>query len=192
PWLQARGIAGLDVTHATNHGLVPPGQSQAQLAGRAADYRRNRTAETAEPGVTATFGHGRLSFRTSAGAPHVHALPAVLRAARSELAPGGCALEHAAGTPTVRQVYGEAATRGSYLEQAVGLNDRFFVTGALRVDGASSFGTGYRAAVYPKANASWLVSDEPFFPRPRWPAGPRLRHALRPSGVRPGAAAAPP
>lgn len=190
PWLQARGIAGLDVTHATNHGLVPPGQSQAQLAGRVADYRRNRTAETAELGVTATFGHGRLSFRTSAGAQYVHTLTDELRAARSDLTPGGSALQHASGTPTVSQVYGESATLGSYLEQTVGLNDRFFVTGALRVDGASSFGTGYRAAVYPKANASWLVSDEPFFPRPRWLDELRVRYAFGASGVQPGATAA--
>ena len=37
------------------------------------------------------------------------------------------------------------------------------MTGALRFDDNSAFGQNFDATVYPKASASWLLSDEPFF-----------------------------
>lgn len=52
---------------------------------------------------------------------------------------------------------------GYYLQETIGFKDRFFLTGALRMDGASSFGEDNRDVLYPKVSASYLVSDEPFW-----------------------------
>jgi len=53
---------------------------------------------------------------------------------------------------------------GSYGEEVIGLNDRLFVTGALRLDGSTTFGDAYHARPYPKVGVSWIASDEPFMP----------------------------
>ena len=52
------------------------------------------------------------------------------------------------------------------------------MTGALRADGASTFGNDYKAAIYPKAGVSWVVSEEPMFPYLPWLDNLRLRYAF--------------
>ncbi len=80
--------------------------------------------------------------------------------------------------PTVTQLGDRQATLGGYGEEQLGLSDRLFLTGALRVDAGSGFGNHYSTAVYPKASVSWLALS----------AGPttvRLRGAFGESGVQP-------
>jgi iron complex outermembrane receptor protein len=45
-----------------------------------------------------------------------------------------------------------------------GLRDKYFLTGVLRKDGASAFGTGNKWAVFPAISGSWRMSQESFFP----------------------------
>src|SRR5690606_37795487 len=84
----------------------------------------------------------------------------------------------------------EGVVGGTYLEETVGWKDRLFFTGAVRVDGASSFGSGFHAALYPKASVSWLLSEEPFWPHLPAVSSLRLRAAYGESGVQPGPVAA--
>lgn len=42
------------------------------------------------------------------------------------------------------------------------LNDRYFLTGVLRYDGSSRFGTGNKWALFPAVSASWRISEESF------------------------------
>jgi iron complex outermembrane receptor protein len=42
------------------------------------------------------------------------------------------------------------------------LKDRYFLTGVVRRDGSSRFGSGNKWAVFPAVSASWLMSAEPF------------------------------
>lgn len=59
--------------------------------------------------------------------------------------------------PQVSQGDDGHATVGGYLEQQMGIADRVFVIGALRLDGASGFGHDYHTTVYPKLSVSWLA-----------------------------------
>jgi hypothetical protein len=43
-------------------------------------------------------------------------------------------------------------------------NDRLFLTGAVRSDRNSAFGADFKTVFYPKLSASWVISDESFFP----------------------------
>ena len=52
---------------------------------------------------------------------------------------------------------------GYYLQQTFGWKDRLFLTGAVRLDGASSFSEDNRDIIYPKVSASYLLSDESFW-----------------------------
>jgi TonB-linked SusC/RagA family outer membrane protein len=81
-------------------------------------------------------------------------------------------------------------TVGAYVQEKIGLNDRLFVTGALRVDNNSAFGEELQWVTYPKADVTWVVSEEPF-----WRLGGvvntlRLRAAYGESGRAPSTFAA--
>lgn len=75
---------------------------------------------------------------------------------------------------------------GVFVQQQLALNDRLFVTGAVRADDASAFGAGYNLVAYPKASLSWVLSEEPFFPRFGALTSLRLRSAWGKSGLQPG------
>ena len=53
--------------------------------------------------------------------------------------------------------------------------DRLYLTGALRTDQNSAFGTNFQHVVYPKLSASYIVSDESWFPKMNWLSSMRLR-----------------
>ena len=80
--------------------------------------------------------------------------------------------------PTVTQLGTRQATLGGYGEEQVSIMDRLFLTGALRIDAASGFGTAYNVAAYPKASASWLLMNGSATTL-------RLRGAFGESGVQP-------
>jgi TonB-linked SusC/RagA family outer membrane protein len=75
---------------------------------------------------------------------------------------------------------------GFFAQEVLGWRDRLFVTGGLRVDGNSAFGQSFGLQPYPKVSASYVISDESF-----WPSNiietMKLRAALGESGKAPGA-----
>ncbi len=85
---------------------------------------------------------------------------------------------NAAVNPRLTQLGNRQATLGGYGEEQLGLSDRLFVTGALRIDAGSGFGRAYSTAVYPKASVSWLAVNT-------GPSSLRLRGAFGESGVQP-------
>jgi TonB-linked SusC/RagA family outer membrane protein len=187
PWLLARATVGLDLTSRYRYSLARRGavpNDFFSVNGSVGDDRTRQLASSAELGLTATTQRGRLSFRTSLGGQYVRNLSDMLISHGSDLPPGGTSIGEAATIQTL-QNYRETVTLGSYIEETVGLNDRLFLTGALRIDGASAFGRDYDATAYPKVGASWLVSQEPFFPDLPGLNELRLRYALGASGQQP-------
>lgn len=88
------------------------------------------------------------------------------------------------------QDFVENTTLGMYAQERLAWRDRVFLTGALRVDNNSAFGSEINLVKYPKVSASWVVSDEGF-----WRGGNvvdqfRLRAAYGQSGQQPDAFAA--
>src|SRR5207249_3355842 len=61
-----------------------------------------------------------------------------------------------------------------------------YFTGALRGDDNSAFGANFDFITYPKVSGSWVVSEEPFFPRWSWLSSLRVRAAWGKSGRQPG------
>ena len=53
---------------------------------------------------------------------------------------------------------------GGFLQATIGLREKYYFTAGLRSDGSSSFGRDLGLQVFPRASASWVVSDEPFWP----------------------------
>jgi len=90
------------------------------------------------------------------------------------VAPGSTSIT-AAQQKGVEQQWAETASLGMYGEEVVGLNDRLFLTGSLRLDGSTTFGDSYTPRPFPKAGVSWIVSDEPFMQQLHLPGLDELR-----------------
>jgi TonB-linked SusC/RagA family outer membrane protein len=76
------------------------------------------------------------------------------------------------GAPDVTQInllqrstggegYGENNSVGYYVQEQLTWRERLYVTGALRADDHSSFGTNFDVIIYPKFSVSYIVSEEP-------------------------------
>src|SRR5207253_2718523 len=77
-------------------------------------------------------------------------------------------------------------TYGRFAEERVAVHDRLFFTAAVRNDNSSAFGVQFKNIYYPKFSTSWVMSEEPFFPRIDWLNSLRLRAAWGESGLHPG------
>ncbi|MDP9347597.1 MAG: SusC/RagA family TonB-linked outer membrane protein, partial [Gemmatimonadota bacterium] len=55
---------------------------------------------------------------------------------------------------------------GFFVQEQVGLANKLFMTGALRVDDNSAFGEDFSTVIYPKLSASYVISDEDWFSVP--------------------------
>jgi TonB-dependent starch-binding outer membrane protein SusC len=75
---------------------------------------------------------------------------------------------------------------GFFAQQMIGWRDVLFVTAGARVDGNSAFGTGFGLQTYPKLSASYVISDESFWPT-RFIETLKLRGAIGEAGKAPGA-----
>ena len=78
----------------------------------------------------------------------------------------------------------EVKTGGFFLQSLLAWKDRYFLTGGLRVDGSSAFASGFGLQAYPKLSASYVISDEPFWPATLGTA--KLRAAYGFAGRAPG------
>ncbi len=61
------------------------------------------------------------------------------------------------------QDFEEQTSLGFYVQEMVGFKNRLFATAAVRVDDNSAFGQNFSLVVYPKAQLSYVISDEDFF-----------------------------
>ena len=183
PWLSTHATVGLDMPGSHRYNLVRQGAWE-DYDGSVGEDRVRSKLVTGEVGATASYHWKELSFRTSIGSQYVHNNRNTVIVSGANLRPGGSSIIDAATIEAGHHYY-EAVTLGSYVEQVVGLRDRLFVTGAVRADGASTFGSSYKAAFYPKAGVSWVLSEEPFMPRLPWLTDLRLRYAFGASGQQP-------
>ena len=83
------------------------------------------------------------------------------------------------------ETFSEQKSLGFYAQEQLAWGDKLFVTGAVRVDNNSAFGSELNRVFYPKASLSYVISEEPFFNLPRVD-NLRLRLAWGQAGNSPG------
>src|SRR5882762_3210984 len=154
--------------------------------GRVADNRFSINQYTVDVNASGNYTlTPTLSSKTTVGFQFLKEFNFGVTANGQVLPPGGKTISGGAirnaGETTL-----ESVTLGAYLEQVVGYKDRLFVTGALRTDKNSAFGKQFSAVYYPKGQVSWVMSDEPFFPRSSAVSSLRFRAAYGASGQQPG------
>jgi TonB-linked SusC/RagA family outer membrane protein len=74
---------------------------------------------------------------------------------------------------------------GFFFQNVFDISDKYFITGGIRIDGNSAFGTGFGLQAYPKVSAAWVLSDEDFWNQDL--GSIKVRAAYGQSGRAPGA-----
>ncbi|HET7233031.1 MAG TPA: SusC/RagA family TonB-linked outer membrane protein [Longimicrobium sp.] len=113
---------------------------------------------------TANWEHGFASdmrLTSTAGVRYTNDRVNVVRAAASDLPPGGTTVIGA--VQTASQSIVELATLGGFLQERLSLRDRLFLTAGLNTEGSSAFGADQRWQLFRRLAASYSISDEPFF-----------------------------
>jgi TonB-linked SusC/RagA family outer membrane protein len=190
-WLRGNAQVGVDYLHQYDYLLTPPNKiafSSTTLEGSRSQARLQIPTYNASTSFTASkrLPWQNIESSTSLGAQYTKeefhrttAFGAILLAGTSSL--NGTSARFAVGE-TNRTI----VTMGAYAQQQFSFRDRLFLTAALRGDDGSTFGQSFSLIKYPAISASWVASEESFFPKPDWLSQLRLRLAYGQSGQRPG------
>ena len=189
-WLQLRALVGNDLTDRRDDDLLLRGEgpplSTRYREGFKDQYHTNIRNLSGDIGATATFNPtSTINSKTTIGTQFVDRTFEQTEAYGQYLPPGAQTASSGA-SPQAFESYTLQKTLGLFVEEALAFRDRLFVTGALRTDQNSAFGTDFQRVIYPKASVSWLASEESFFPTFGWLNSVRLRAAYGASGVQPG------
>ena len=188
-WLANRATVGSDFTGRSDENLLlrgegPPLTATTRLGARGLN-RVNTNNVTVDLGSTATYNLFNLNLKTTGGAQYIGYESSFAQTGSTQLAPGSQIV--GSGTiPSVSEGTTIQRTFGVYVEQAINVGDRLFLTAAVRSDQNSAFGTNFQSILYPKASASYLISQEEWWKAPGFVNSVRLRYAYGQSGVQPG------
>ena len=193
-WLQNDGTVGVDLSDRVSQDLCQLSQcpnSGTTRQGSVSLSQNNNRLFTANLVSTATWNFNSwINLKTTGGAQYVNNENDAVSSNGSGLPPGGSTVGQAA-TRSGSNTYPTATkTLGLYVQEQVTLHDRLFLTAAVRTDQNSAFGSNFQNVVYPKVSASWIMSDETWFPHPEFLNQFRFRTAYGQSGVQPGATSA--
>jgi len=194
PWLQNDGTIGIDFYADNTFSLQRLNEGpnfSTQRQGTVTDRRETDRILTATARSTATWNPTVwANFRTTVGADYLNNESEFSSAGATQLAPGGQTVGAGAVKNASNQSPTATKTLGYYGQEQVALRDRLFLTLAVRYDQNTAFGTQYKGVPYPKASASYNISDESFFPHTDFLNSLHLRLAYGASGVQPAATSA--
>ena len=191
-WLTQRLVVGNDLTGEDN---VNQTERMApfyrQFFGNPVDQNGNKLTRRQELSVTsvdyaATAKKQLFGFQTSTsfGAQYFKRQTYALAARGEGFPAGGLTLVDAAAATFGGEDYFENATLGFYGQHQVNLNDRAYLTAALRVDNNSAFGEDFSWTTYPKVAGTWVINEEAWFPF-AWVNQLKLRAAYGETGQQP-------
>ena len=163
PKLIAQYTLGYDGYQLEADQLIPRGTIASEPTGRSiAIIRNSRIVNNDGVATYTTKPSDDLEFGSSVGFNYTTQFISTTSATARDLLPTG-ELVSAGAIPTAGQSRFDLVTLGFYGQQTMAWRDRLYLTGALRRDASSTFGTGDRWQWYPKLSASYVISDEPWF-----------------------------
>lgn len=194
-WLTARGTVGVDYAGFDDEQNVRNGQGciacttqggSSERLGTRSITRQNTTRFSADLNASANFRlSSRIGSRTSAGVQY-HFDHSSLIFAQGAILPPGILAVTAGANRFNNEASAETKTLGRYVEQQFSLDDRVYVTGAVRFDANSAFGSESRSATYPKVGGAWVAVEG----QSGMVNDVRVRAAYGASGNQPGPTAA--
>jgi len=190
-WMQNEGTVGIDLANRQDpftcrfNECPDQGTLRQGSVGDQSSNNRNFSAK-----ITSNSNWQARSWatmKTSVGADYTNIETDFTASSGTNLPPGAQTVGAAATRLGSDQLATATKTLGLYVQEQAALRDRLFLTAAIRTDQNSAFGTNFQRVFYPKLAASWVASDESFFPHFNWLNQFRLRTAYGASGVQPGA-----
>jgi len=195
-WMSNDATVGVDLAdndafHVCRLNECPNSGGTARV-GNVSDSKRNARNFSAKVNSTASWTpRPWANLKTTLGADYANIEGDSLAASGRGLAPGASSLGAVSTFVSMSATtFSAQKTLGYYFQEQLALRERLFLTAAVRQDQNSAFGTRFQNIKYPKLSASWLLSDESFFPHPDWLNSFRFRTAFGASGVQPGATSA--
>lgn len=102
----------------------------------------------------------------------------------------GASTPNAAQQRLASETTTENKTYGAFASEQLSYNDRLFLTVSAREDQNSAFGRSVGTTIYPSANVSYVISEEPWFPKLMLLDKLRLRSSVGQAGLQPNSTAA--
>ena len=163
PKFNAQYTLGFDGYQLEADQLIARGTIASEPTGRSTAIIRNSKIVNNDGVATYTARPSDdLQLGTSLGFNYTTQFISTTTATAKDLLPTG-ELVNAGAVPGATQTRFDLVTLGYYGQQTVAWRDRLYLTGALRRDASSTFGTSDRWQWYPKLSASYVISDEPWF-----------------------------
>jgi TonB-linked SusC/RagA family outer membrane protein len=169
-WLSSRFLIGTDYTMEDLNSLLPYQTDSvivfflgSRFDGQRSETTQQTTYNTYDFAATAKYNMwGNVGAKSTLGIQYYTNKQTALTASGQHFPTPGVTTISATGlkgAPTSSLLANN--TLGSYLQQEFALSNRLFVTGAVRIDNNSAFGSDASFSTYPKISASWVASDEP-------------------------------
>lgn len=187
-WLSFTGVGGIDYYNRRNAELVPPNRVQfgSLPDGNRTSNNANVWNYTLNGSATATHDlTGTLRSQTTVGVQYNEESVAGTRAFGAVLLAGTGSLQGASSRFSVGETNTDNRTLGALAQEQLAWRDRLFLTGAIRTDKNSAFGSNFGWTNYPAMSLSYVISDEDFFPKIDAINSLRLRTAFGESGRQP-------
>jgi len=148
---------GYDTYNMETDLFIPRG-TPVQLTGSSTAVSRTQFLVNNDLIASYAYGLGaRLGFTTTAGMNHTYSREQTVNAVATDLVPATELVRGAVQSTSQNRF--ETATLGVFGQQQFSIDDRLFLTGALRWDASSTFGAAERWQLYPKISGSYVVSD---------------------------------
>jgi outer membrane receptor protein involved in Fe transport len=193
-WMQNEGTVGIDLANRQDPSICRfnecPDQGTLRQGSVFDQSSNNRNFSAKIVSNSSWQARSWANLKTTFGAEYLNSENDFTSASGTNLPPGAQTVGAAANRVGSNALATATKTLGIYGQEQFGIRDRLFVTAAVRTDQNSAFGTNFQRVFYPKLSASWIASDEGFFPRLSWLNQLRLRAAYGASGVQPGATSA--
>lgn len=191
-WLSLNATGGLDLTTGHRFSTLQPDGPLGFLASsyRGGFRQSERYTNYLYSGAVSAVGTFELmptlQSTTTTGASYNRDNTESTYCYGSGLVPGTASCGTVSNLFSLDEDFFEVRTVGAYVQQELAWRDRVFLSGALRGDDNSAFGTDFGLAYYPSVSLSWVVGDEEFFPQTDILSTMRLRGAWGVSGLQPG------
>jgi len=188
PWLQLLSTAGIDFTNQVDQETIPP--NQVFFADLPLGQRTSNPFQTffytLEQSAQAAFNlTSSIRSTTSAGVDYNNETVRGTFAFGKQLLAGTGSLSGTTAQFAVSENNTGNITLGAFGQEQLSWRDRVFLSGALRADKNSAFGVGFKQIYYPSGSLSWVIGEEPWFPKTDALSSLRLRAAYGESGQRP-------
>lgn len=190
-WLSAVAQGGIDMDNNLTEQIVPANVvtyiNSTIANGYINEYRYQIPDYSTSGTVTATKTFRSIQTTTSVGTQLIEEQSHYTYGFGRNLIPGTYSLSGVGAGAQVNESNQTVITLGNYAREQLAWRDRAFLTGAIRADRNSAFGTRVTWAYYPSFSGSYVLSEEPLF-RDHvgdWLNELRVRAAYGQSGQRP-------